>query len=236
MKEIKLKNKEQIAEGTMAFFFEKPSDFEFKADQSVDLYLIDPKENDEEGTKRAFSIASAPFEEDLMIATRMRDTAFKRILATMLPGDPINMDGPFGSVTLHNDASKPAVFLTGGIGITMFRSIILQALHDQAPHQLYLFYSNRKPEDASFLEELMSLQKDNFKCIPTMTQIGTSAQNWIGETGYITQEMLSKYVPDLQSPIYYVAGPRRMVSGMYQMLIKAGINSDNIRTEEYDGY
>jgi len=236
MQEIKLKNKEEVAEGTMVFYFEKPEEFEFKAGQSTDLYLIDPKETDEKGTKRAFSIAAAPFEPDLVIATRMRDTAFKRALSIMATGDTINMDGPFGSMMLHNEASRPAVFLAGGIGITLFRSIILQALNDQVPHQLYLFYSNRRPEDAPFLEELMSLQKENYTCIPTMTEIEKSVQSWNGETGYINQEMLSKYISDLQQPIYYIAGPHQMVTAIYQMLVKAGINSDNVRTEEYDGY
>jgi hypothetical protein len=40
----------------------------------MDLTLLNPPETDAEGNTRAFSIASAPFDNDLMIATRMRDS------------------------------------------------------------------------------------------------------------------------------------------------------------------
>ena len=70
-----LLRKEEIAEGTMAFHFEKPAGFTFKAGQFGDFTLINPVETDTEGNTRGFSLASAPYEGDLMFATRMRDTA-----------------------------------------------------------------------------------------------------------------------------------------------------------------
>src|SRR6185369_4376998 len=75
-----LRRKEEIADGTMAFHFEKPGGFVFKAGQFGDFTLINPGETDAEGNIRGFSLASAPYEADLMFATRMRDTAFKRVL------------------------------------------------------------------------------------------------------------------------------------------------------------
>ena len=75
--------KEEIADGTMAFHFEKPGGFAFKAGQFGDITLINPIETDAEGNTQGFSLASAPYEADLMFATRMRDTAFKRVLKTM---------------------------------------------------------------------------------------------------------------------------------------------------------
>src|SRR6185295_20295463 len=81
-----LRRKEEIADGTMAFHFAKPGGFAFKAGQFGDFTLIDPVETDAEGNIRGFSLASAPYKEDLMFATRMRDTAFKRALKTMETG------------------------------------------------------------------------------------------------------------------------------------------------------
>src|SRR5580704_6423939 len=74
----KLIRREEVAEGTMAFHFEKPSGFTFKAGQSADVTLVDPPDTDAEGNTRTFSIASPPFENELVFTTRMRDTAFKR--------------------------------------------------------------------------------------------------------------------------------------------------------------
>src|SRR5580658_8323501 len=115
---VKLLRREEVAEGTMSFHFDKPPDFQFKPGQYLDCSLIDPPESDDEGNIRSFSIASAPAEENLMVATRMRDTAFKRVLKRMPLGSQLKIDGPLGSFTLHSTTSRSAVFLAGGIGIT----------------------------------------------------------------------------------------------------------------------
>jgi ferredoxin-NADP reductase len=227
-----------VAEGTMAFYFEKPAGFEFKAGQFLNYTLIDPPETDAEGNLRCFSIASAPGEEHLMVATRMRDTAFKRVLKAVPLGTEVKIDGPFGSFTLHRDASRAAVFLAGGIGITPFRSMILDATRKKLSHHLFLFYSNRRPEDASFLSELQQVENQNrtFKLIGTFTQIEKSQQPWHGETGLIDPPMLAKYLSDLAAPIYYSAGPPAMVTAMRGMLVQAGVREDDIRTEDFAGY
>jgi ferredoxin-NADP reductase len=234
----RLREKENLAEGTMGFYFAKPEGFQFKAGQYVDMTLIDPAETDAEGNIRSFSIASAPENERLLIATRMRDTAFKRVMR-MAPLDlEVNMEGPMGSFTLHNNSAKPAVFLAGGIGITPFSSIVRHAAHAKLPHKLYLFYSNRRPEDAAFMSILQELEKENpnFKFIPSMSEMNKSAQKWNGETGFINREMLVRHLPNLQGPIYYIAGPPAMATAMRQMLIVAGVDEDDVRTEEFSGY
>ena len=233
-----LTKREEIAEGTIAFRFAKPADFQFRPGQSMDLTLLNPPETDAEGNSRAFSVASAPFDNDLMIATRMRDTAFKRVLRKASPGLQVKIDGPGGSFVLHRKSEKPAVFLAGGIGITPFLSIIRQAGHDQSPHHMYLFYSNRRPEDAAFLDLLSEATKQNpnFHLIATMTETDKSHREWRGETGFINKDMLTKHLPSLQGPIYYLAGPPAMVAAMRSMLIEAGMDEDDIRTEEFSGY
>ena len=102
----KLLNRVEVAEGTTAFYFEKPTGFDFIPGQSTDWTLLDPPENDSEGNVRTFSIASAPFEDQLMFATRMRDTAFKRSLKRAPLGTPVKLDSPTGSFTLHKNSSK----------------------------------------------------------------------------------------------------------------------------------
>jgi ferredoxin-NADP reductase len=234
----KLKKRELVAENTMAFFFDKPASFEFKAGQSLDLTLINPPETDEKGNTRPFSIASAPADADLMIATRMRDSAFKRVLSSAPFGLDVKIDGPFGSFTLHKNATKPALFFAGGIGITPFFSIALDAARNRLPHPIYLFYSNRRPEDAPFLDRLQALARENanFHLIATMTEMAKSNRAWSGETGFIDDKMVRKHVADPSSAISYLAGPPAMVAAMRQMLVTAGADEDNIRTEEFSGY
>src|SRR6476661_880327 len=227
----KLLSRVEIAEGTMAFDFEKPSQFDFRPGQSADVTLSSPPETDSEGNVRTFSIASSPFEGQLVFATRMRDTAFKRSLKGVPLGTQVQIGSAMGSFTLHKNSARPAVFLAGGIGITPFISIVRQADHDRLPHKLYLFYSNRRPKDAPFLEALQMLEKSNpnFLLICTMTAMPQSQKEWKGETGLIRKEMLEKYLTNLQGPVYYVAGPPAMVASMRGMLVGAGIDEDDIR-------
>ena len=235
---IKLIKREEVAEGTMSFYFEKPDGFQFKPGQYLDCTLTNPPETDAEGNIRSFSIASAPSEPHLMLCTRMRDTAFKRVLKTMPIGSPLSVEGPMGSFTLHNNPTRAAILIAGGIGITPFRSMIVNAARTKLPNQLVLFYSNHRPEDAAFSDELQNLQNENknFKLIGVMTDMQKSKRSWSGETGYVDKAMLGRHIPDVQGPIYYVAGPPAMVNGMKTTLISAGINEDDIRAEDFAGY
>jgi ferredoxin-NADP reductase len=236
--QARLMRREEVAEGTMAFHFEKPSGFTFKAGQSAHVTLTDPPETDTEGNTRTFSIASPLFENELVFTTRMRDTAFKRSLKKVPLATEVKIGSATGSFTLHKNRAKPAVFLAGGIGITPFLSIVRQADHDRLPHKLYLFYSNRRPEDAAFLDTLRTLEKTNpnFRLICTMTEMSKSKKGWKGETVLIDKEMLSRHLAILQGPIYYVAGPPTMVAAIRQTLVGAGVEEDDIRAEEFAGY
>lgn len=235
---LRLRNRHEVAEGTMAFQFEKPPGWTFKPGQFMDVTLINPPETDVEGNSRAFSIASAPYEDGLTVATRMRDTAFKRVLKTMPLESQVKIEGPSGDLTLHDNASRPAVFLAGGIGITPFRSIVLQAAKDKLAHRIFLFYSNRRPEDTPFLKELESLEYENpnFELIGTMTEMAKSQRPWSGETEKISQEMLAKYLKGVEAAIYYIAGPPAMVKGLNATLKRSGISDGDIRAEEFAGY
>lgn len=236
--EVPLTRRETVAEGTMAFYFAKPAGFAHQAGQSLLLTLVDPVETDAEGDSRTFTIASAPHERELMIATRMRETAFKRVLKTAPPGMTVRIDGPNGEMVLQVDASRPAVFLAGGIGITPFRAMASDALHRKLTHRLYLFYSNRRPQDAAFLDELKEWEQanGNYRLVETMTEPQKASRPWPGETGPLNRDLLARYLPDLMSPIYYFAGPPAMTMAMQQMLEDIGVDSQSMRYEEFYGY
>jgi len=236
--ESRLARRELVAEGTTAFYFDKPRGFRHLAGQSLTMTLINPPQTDGEGDRRTFTIASAPHESGLMIATRMRDTAFKRVLKSAPIGTAVKLDGPDGAMVLHDAETRPAVFLAGGIGVTPFLSIARHAAHRGLPHRLYLFYSNRRPEDAAFLEELRNMERSNpnFRLIAAMAEPDKSSQPWTGETGFIRRDMLERHLPDLDGPIYYFAGPPAMTMAMQAMLEDVGVSGDAMRSEEFYGY
>ncbi|MEO6923910.1 MAG: FAD-dependent oxidoreductase, partial [Bryocella sp.] len=164
--------------------------------------------------------------------------AFKRSLQKVPLGTEVLMDAPWGELVLDADESIPSVFLTGGIGITPVRSVVLQATHDKLTRKLVLFYSNRHPGDAAFLDELTQAEKanPNFTMIATMTKMEGSSKKWDGETCQIDEALLKKHLKDLTKPIYYLCGPPKMVTAMQELLKKAGVKDANVRAEEFSGY
>ena len=233
-----LKARVCLCKGTTAFYFERPNGFEFRAGQFVNLTLLDTAETDLEGTTRSLSLASAPLERDLMVAMRNRDTAFKRAIHKLPAGSSILFQGPFGDFTLHRDTARPAVFLAGGIGITPFRSMLRHATTMQSLHRIFLFYANRRPEEVAFFEELRNLEQvnPNFRLITTITQPSNPTPKGVTESGYFTVKILEKWIPDLRTPIFYLAGPPGGVTSMRLTLNAAGVPDDEIRTEEFAGY
>jgi len=231
-----LARREDIADGTSAFHFAKPPGFTFKPGQAIDLVLPGGGAGDD--AKHAFSIVSAPFEDELVVATRMRDSAYKCTLGSLPPGAPVVVDGPFGSLTLHGNRSRGAVLIAGGIGITPFMSILRHAARDPLARPLALVYSNRRPEDAAFLDELQRLEKTlvGFKLVATMTGMENSSRPWIGKAGFVDAALIKEVGSWVPAPIYYVAGPPAMVSAMRKMLNEAGVDDDDIRSEDFYGY
>ena len=236
--ETRLVRRATVAEGTMAFHFEHPTGFAHDAGQNIVMTQVDPPATDSEGPSRTFTVASAPHEPELMIATRMRDTAFKRVLKSAAIGLKVRIDGPNGVMVLHEDAARPAVLLAGGIGITPFLSMARHAAKNRLLHRIVLFYSNRRPEDAAFLDELRSLEQanPNYRLIASMAEPEKSSQAWKGETGFIRRDMLERHLPDLLSPIYYFAGPPAMTMAMQSMLERCGVSGNDMRSEEFYGY
>jgi ferredoxin-NADP reductase len=228
----------EIAEGTMAFQFEKPNYFVFNAGQYIDLTLSDSQPELPNGLTHTFSIASSPSDEELVVTTRMRDTVFKQAMSTLPIGSRATIEGPMGSFGLHKNTARPAIFLAGGIGIAPFLSMLLYATEKKLRHPIVLFYANRYLEDAAFIDELWKLERANprFRFVPILTRTDKNYRGWKGETGHLSTEMLLTRVGILRGPIYYIAGPPTMVAAARRTLSEVGVDEDDIRTEEFAGY
>jgi ferredoxin-NADP reductase len=236
--QMTLVDRQRIAKDTMAFWFSADGDsFGFRAGQHADFVFMQPRMGTETDNFRTFSLASSPKDkEPIMIAMRMRKTAFKVALMEAALGTKFVVSRPRGSFTLHSDIRRPAVFLAGGIGISPIRSILQSAAQERLPHKMYLFYSNREAEDAAFIEEFESLssRNRNLLFIPTVT--GRSTGAWPYEKGRINREMLRRYLVGLDGPVYYIAGPSGMVSAMTALLNSSGVNDDDMKIEEFGDY
>jgi ferredoxin-NADP reductase len=101
-----------------------------------------------------------------------------------------------------------------------------------------VLYSNRRPEDAAFVRELLALEQQHppFTLLATMTALSQSSEPWSGLQGPIDEPLLMRATADLTRPIYYVAGPPAMAEGLRLTLGDAGVADDAIRSEEFYGY
>jgi ferredoxin-NADP reductase len=234
---VRLTKREDLARQTQAFHFEKPAGFVFKPGQFVDMTLVDPPKTDEKGNKRSFSIACEPSAETLMIATRIRDSAFKRALATLPLGIELELEGPYGAFVLPEVVPSNLVFIAGGIGITPFVSMLRHAGNEGAIDNWSLFYSNRERQDAAFVEELTRLQAEctGFNFVPTLTA-HQSEEAWQGEVGRIDEAMLRRHLAAPADATYYIAGPTEMVIATRQLLTGMGVDRKAIRFEVFLGY
>lgn len=233
-----LLRRQKLAYGTIAFHLSKPEGFEFRPGQAVEIQLPSPAGAASEDRAHAFSLVSAPHEAELVFATRMRDSPYKRVLGSLLPGAELLIDGPFGSLTLHRKVQRAGVLIAGGIGITPFISMIRHAAHTGSTQPLALLYSNRRPEDSAFLAELQQHAQalPGFALHATMTDMALSSQPWSGDTGLIDADFLRSKVQGLADPVFYVSGPPGMVQAMQETLARAGIDEDDVRSEAFYGY
>ena len=199
--------------------------------------------NDPEGPLRHFTIASSPTENFIMISTRIRDTPYKKRLSSLEEEKAkVKVRGPTGKFILHEDYSKPAVLLSGGIGVTPFRSMIKYATDKQLPIKIVMFDSNRDETNILYKNEFDECLKTNknLKIIYTITGEGKPPLgHWEGEAGRIDKAMITKYVSEdeLNKSIFYICGPPAMLNALQNILNeKLKISKDRVKIEEFTGY
>lgn len=236
--QLKFKKKEQVADGTWSFYFEKPADFQFEAGQYVALVLPRLVAPDKRGPVRSLSICSAPFEEDVMFTVRITDTGFKQTLMTLEPGEMAQVTKPIGHFTLsHASDGKPIVFIAGGIGITPVRSILAQAAHEGLDRCFKLFYSNRATKDAAFHDELQRMKLPDCTYVYTFSQETAPCAGVNEERGYICEGMFKKYLPvaEIQENWYYLVGAPAFIEAMEKMLEGMGIAKERMVNDPFTG-
>jgi ferredoxin-NADP reductase len=169
----RIKEKREVAKGTLLVVFDLlGEELDFRPGQYFWVELLDPPYHDEKGSRRHISAVTSPTERGLIgLCTRVRDSAFKRSLAELPVGAEVDVEQPKGDFVLPEDASRPLVFVAGGIGITAFRSMLRYIQDKRLPHRVTLIYSNRDRESTAFLDQLEQIAQANanVRLVVTMT-------------------------------------------------------------------
>jgi ferredoxin-NADP reductase len=233
----RIKEKRDVAKGTLMVVFDLlGEEVDFRPGQYFWVTLLDPPYDDEKGPKRHISVVTSPTERGVLgLATRIRDSAFKRSLVELPEGAEVEVEQPKGSFVLPEETDRIYVFIAGGIGITVFRSMLRYIADKGLPHRVTLVYSNRDCESTAFYDELRELEaaNPNLDVVITMTE----DPGWEGETRRIDADMLRDHLgEELDSYTYLVAGPPAMVDGVAEALQGAGIPEDQVRPARFSGY
>jgi ferredoxin-NADP reductase len=236
MHDLILLSRETVADGTTAFHFSKPEGFTFEPGQYLDFSLVAPREVDPAGNLRSFSIASAPHEAHLTVATRTRPTPFKRELAALAPGARVRANGPLGDLRLEEEPER-IVFVAGGIGITPFRAMLRHLAHQQCARDVTLIYGNRTPESSAFVDELDALRRQlaGFRVVQCMSE-PHKCPSWTGESGFVNEDLLARHIDDLGNALFYVVGPPAMTAALQDALMNLDVPDEHVRVEEFAGY
>ena len=215
----------QEAPDTVSFIFATEQPLQWKAGQLL-RYVLNHPDPDDRGLHRFFSIASAPYERHVMLTTRFaaRSSSFKKTLKNLQPGDAIeafDLEGDF----VVDDAEKTFVFIAGGIGITPFRSILLDLDYCRKPVNVQLLYANHD-DDFVYREELEALRNRQAKF----------EINYVVSPDRIDDKSIPRLVPDMERPVFYVSGPEPMVESMDETLKGIGVSDERIKNDFFPGY
>ena len=235
--QARIKEKQEVAKGTLLVVFDLLGrTVDFAPGQYFWVTLIDPPYDDDKGPRRHITVVTSPNERGVLgLCTRLRDTAFKRSLAELPVGAEVDVEEPKGDFVLPSETDRSYVFVAGGIGITVFRSMLRYVAEEGLAHRVTLVYSNRDRESTAFFEELRELESENpnLRVVFTMTD----DPEWDGEKRRIDADLLRDLVGEqFSESVYLVAGPPPMVEAVGNALAEAGLPEDQIRPERFSGY
>jgi ferredoxin-NADP reductase len=233
----RIKEKQEVAKGTLLVTFDLlGEEVHFRAGQYFFVTLPDVGHQDDKGLRRHITVVTSPNEKGVLgLATRLRDSAFKRTLGELPVGTEVDVETPKGKFVLPEDPSRPLVFIAGGIGITVFRSMLRYIREERLPYRVTLIYSNRDRESTAFLDELRELAEElpDLRLILTMTE----DPGWDAETREVDAEFVKDYLDeDLNQYTFLVAGPPGMAEGVEKALEEARVQDENVITEHFSGY
>jgi len=183
-------------------------------------------------TQHPFSFSSSAERSGVEVAIKALGD-FTSTVGALEPGTTVYVDGPHGVFSIDQDEGPGFGLLAGGVGIAGLISTVrtMADRHDVRP--VVLFYANRDWDGVAFREQL-----DELKASLDLTVVHVIEQapdDWAGETGYITAEVLARHLPDGYRRFqYFICGPEPMMDAAEAALIELDVPPERVHTERFD--
>jgi ferredoxin-NADP reductase len=216
---LKLSNSYDEIDNVRTFVFETGG-LNWVAGQSQG-YILTHAGGTEKENQHWFTISSAPIEGTINISTRISDSVFKQALNALQPGDEISAHSLGGDFVWEEADSAPVILVAAGIGVTPFRSILLQRKAQGKPLNATLLYFNRTGS-VPFETELQKLSQEHSEFILKIM---------VGEP--VTSYKILELAPQANVETVYLSGPAPMVKSIGTELKERGVT---IKEDRFPGY
>ncbi|KJK09665.1 MULTISPECIES: 2Fe-2S iron-sulfur cluster-binding protein [Pseudomonas] len=182
---------------------------------------------------RDYSMANRPDERGLEFHIRRvpGGAASERIHRLLKPGDPVGVEGPFGSSYLREQHSGPILCVAGGSGLAPIKAIIETAIARGMKQPIYCYFGARSDRDLYLLEHFERLvqRQPNLVFIPVLSD-ATAVTRW--RTGYVT-DAIGADLQDFDGWKAYVAGPPAMVEAAMQITLSRGLRAEDLHADVF---
>ena len=223
------------ARNVKSFRFKSNEDVNFKPGQ---FFFVTIRNNGKDLTKH-FSFSNSPTEKEYIEFTKkLTGSDYSEALDKLKPGDWAILKLPNGAFTFEGEHKKIAL-LTGGIGITPFRSICQFVTDKNLTTDIVLLYGNNTEEDIIFREDFdrMAKKYNNLRVVYTLASPDIDRSTWKGRTGLISSKMIKEEIPDFGERVFYYCGPPKMVEYLGRILKdELSIPDSRLIKENFPGY
>ncbi|MFA6198066.1 MAG: ferredoxin--NADP reductase [Patescibacteria group bacterium] len=182
--------------------------------------------------KKPYSICSTPTNKHELQLSYKIQGEFTHRLAELRENDRVAIAGPFGVFTLRPQTTRDVVLLAGGIGLTPLLGMLRYAADNNITQNFTLLYAVRSPEELAFKTELdiLAQQHPNIKCVYFAESF---SDDWSGERGRITPELLKIYSDPMAAKEYYICGPPIFIQIMIKLLADGGVPAQQVHNEKF---
>lgn len=222
-----------IAEGIHELEFAKPEGLTFEPGQFllIDAPLID---NPEDIQPRAYSIASSPKDDHLLLVIKLLEggRASTWVEKKLAPGDEVRLQCPFGKFMLNRETQKDYVLMCTSTGIAPFRSQLRSFLEEETTRKIDLFFGLLHERELFWKQELdaFTSQYEHFSYYLEASDPGPS---WNGFTGFV-QEHATEVIDDFTNKQIYLCGSPLMTKAVKQVATEQwGVPKEDVHMEGF---
>jgi ferredoxin-NADP reductase len=190
---------------------------------------------DGQRVRRSYTVSSSPVHENYVEITpkRMENGCVSVFLNERAkPGLAVEASGPYGRFYFDETLHKSIVLIAAGSGITPMISMLCYIDDLELATPVTLLYCVRTGADIIFENELSRLSRSlpNFKYELCLSRPDPT---WKGRSGRLTEEFVSQRVTDLDSPTFFLCGPKGFMDNARQVLLTLGVTRDRILQESF---